>query len=68
MPNGSLVAGASLRNLPNGKQQREVIFWEKNGLRHGEFVLPDKDGLIIKNLDFSLDSSLLAVHAINPTT
>jgi len=45
-----------------------VIFWEKNGLRHGEFVLPDKDGLIIKNLDFSLDSSLLAVHAINPTT
>lgn len=37
MPNGSLVAGFSQRLLPNGQVSREIIFWERNGLRHGEF-------------------------------
>lgn len=41
MPNGSLVAGSSVRTLPNGSPLREVIFSERNGLRHGEFALPD---------------------------
>ena len=62
MPNGSLVAGFSLRTLPNGQISREIFFWERNGLRHGDFPLPDNQGLLVKNLDFSLDSSLLALH------
>lgn len=39
MPSGSLVAGFSKRALPNGETLREIIFWERNGLRHGEFTL-----------------------------
>lgn len=41
MPSGSLVAGFSERMLPNNQLKREVVFWERNGLRHGEFALPD---------------------------
>jgi elongator complex protein 1 len=66
MPSGSLVAGFSSRSLPNGKLSREIIFWERNGLRHGEFTLPDTQNLVTKNLDFSLDSALLAVHCVSP--
>lgn len=40
MPNGSLVTGFQKRILPNGKVNPEIIFWERNGLRHGEFILP----------------------------
>ena len=43
MPSGSLVAGFSQRPLPNGQLVREIVFWERNGLRHGEFALPDKE-------------------------
>ena len=64
MPSGSLVTGFSLRALPNGQTSRELIFWEKNGLRHGEVTLPEGNsrGLEVLGLEFSLDSSLLAVH------
>ena len=48
MPSGSLVAGFSWRTLPNGSILREIHFWERNGLRHGEFPLPDKEGLVVK--------------------
>ena len=40
MPSGSLVAGYSERTLPNGSVLKEIVFWERNGLRHGEFQLP----------------------------
>jgi elongator complex protein 1 len=66
MPSGSLVAGFSSRTLPGGQVSREVIFWERNGLRHGEFPMPDKQGLVVKNLEFSLDSALLALHCFAP--
>ena len=66
MPSGSLVAGYSERTLPNGSVLKEIVFWERNGLRHGEFQLPiQEEGLHIKNIQFSLDSSLLALHLIN---
>lgn len=41
MPSGSLAAGYSERMLPNKQIKREIVFWERNGLRHGEFPLPD---------------------------
>jgi len=46
---------------------RELIFWEKNGLRHGEVTLPEGNtrGLFVLGIEFSLDSSLLAVHCKN---
>ena len=28
--------------------------------------MPDKSGLIVKNLEFSLDSTLLAIHCVDP--
>jgi elongator complex protein 1 len=68
MPSGSLVAGFSIRQLPNNTFLREIVFWERNGLRHGEFQLPDSEGLIVKNIEFSLDTTLLALHCINLTT
>ena len=67
MPSGSLVAGFSSRSLPNGQLSREIIFWERNGLRHGEFTLPYSQNFVVKNLDFSLDSTLLAVHCVSPS-
>jgi elongator complex protein 1 len=66
MPSGSFVAGFSQRALPNGSILREIILWERNGLRHGEFQMPDKIGLSVKSLDFSLDSTLLAIHCVGP--
>ncbi len=63
MPSGSLVAGFSKRTLPNGETLREIVFWERNGLRHGEFTLSSTDDIV--NLDFSLDSTLLALHCVS---
>jgi len=54
MPNGSLVAGFQAGN------KREVCFWEKNGLRHGEFELPDQS-LRVTAIEFNQDSTLMAL-------
>ena len=65
MPNGSLVTGFSRRSLPNGKVCPEVVFWERNGLRHGEFVLPkavDDAKTQVHEFAYNIDSSLLAIH------
>lgn len=40
MPNGSYVTGFQRRRQIDNKLNPEIIFWEKNGLRHGEFDLP----------------------------
>jgi elongator complex protein 1 len=67
MPNGSLVTGFQRRILPNGKISPEIIFWERNGLRHGEFVMPkaEKDEETrVQGLSYNIDSSLLAVHCV----
>lgn len=47
IPNGSLTAGYERRKsteeeIKNGAEDvlSQVIFWEKNGLRHGEFKIP----------------------------
>jgi len=69
MPSGSLVTGFSQRTLPGGQLIRELIFWEKNGLRHGEVTLADtaKQSLSVLGLEYSLDSTLLAVHCRSET-
>jgi hypothetical protein len=68
MPNGSLITGFQVRSLPNGNIAREVVHWEKNGLRHGEFALPDSEGLLVKEIEYSLDTSLLALLCEDPVS
>ena len=38
MPDGNLICGYE---KSEDKKTHKLIFWEKNGLRHGEFDLPD---------------------------
>ncbi|KAK3098402.1 hypothetical protein FSP39_019180 [Pinctada imbricata] len=56
-PSGNLIASTQRR--PN---KHDVVFFEKNGLRHGEFTLPFgvKDTLV-KELLWNNDSSVLCV-------
>lgn len=55
-PSGSLVT--STQRLPNKYQ---VVFFEKNGLRHGEFTLPEKPNTRVKEVLWNMDSSVLLV-------
>ncbi|XP_029845104.2 putative elongator complex protein 1 [Ixodes scapularis] len=56
-PSGSLIA--SSQHLPN---KHKIIFFEKNGLNHGEFQLPFAPREFeVKELSWSTDSSVLAV-------
>lgn len=53
-PNGGIIAGTDFINKA-GKKVNRVIFWEKNGLRHLEFELPDWVTDVL-NLSWSPDS------------
>ena len=55
----TLIAASQVR----ADGSRWIIFFEKNGLRHGEFPLPDdsKGQLFIKELYWNCDGSMLAV-------
>ncbi|ESP00729.1 hypothetical protein LOTGIDRAFT_112482, partial [Lottia gigantea] len=56
-PSGSLIASAK-----KSDNKQEIIFFEKNGLRHGEFILPFQNGQIkVKELIWNIDSSILCV-------
>ncbi|XP_075060726.1 elongator complex protein 1 isoform X2 [Mixophyes fleayi] len=56
-PSGSLIA--STQSKPN---KHDVIFFEKNGLVHGEFTLPFAKGEVqVKELLWNTDSTILAV-------
>ncbi|XP_012374284.1 elongator complex protein 1 isoform X2 [Dasypus novemcinctus] len=56
-PSGSLIA--STQDKPN---QQDVVFFEKNGLLHGHFMLPFvKDEVKVNNLLWNADSTVLAV-------
>ncbi|KAG8235344.1 hypothetical protein J437_LFUL015853 [Ladona fulva] len=56
-PSGSLVA--AVQRLPN---KHMIIFFEKNGLKHGEFIMPFKpQEMLVKKLSWNSDSTLLAV-------
>lgn len=44
--------------------RHDIVFFERNGLRHGEFGLPHGDSsgnCVVKELDWNCDSSILAV-------
>jgi elongator complex protein 1 len=52
---GNLITSTQM--LPH---KHDVVFFEKNGLRHGEFSLKEKDS-IVKSLSWNSNSSLLAM-------
>ncbi|XP_074136167.1 elongator complex protein 1 isoform X1 [Sminthopsis crassicaudata] len=56
-PSGSLIA--STQNKPN---QHDVVFFEKNGLLHGDFILPFQKGQVkVNELLWNSDSTVLAL-------
>ena len=59
-PNGSLTVGSV-----ETEERSKLIFWEKNGLLHGEFELPDLMGTTLKinKMTWSKDSEILALLA-----
>lgn len=52
---GALIASTALH--PDGR--RQVVFFERNGLRHGEFFLPRSEA--VQSLGWSSDSAVLSV-------
>ncbi|EJT98268.1 IkappaB kinase complex IKAP component [Dacryopinax primogenitus] len=66
-PSGALIAstqrfGSSAPGLGAGKEGRhDVVFLERNGLRHGEFTLREEGRYRIKELDWSAGSEVLTV-------
>ncbi|RXM34216.1 Elongator complex protein 1 [Acipenser ruthenus] len=56
---GKDAAQCKLTRKPN---KHDVVFFERNGLLHGEFTLPfGKDQVKVKELLWNIDSTLLAV-------
>ncbi|KAK9712591.1 putative elongator complex protein 1 [Basidiobolus ranarum] len=58
-PSGSLITGSQL--LPH---KHDIVFFERNGLRHGEFSLREKDAKIVE-IFWNSDSSVLAIWLEN---
>lgn len=63
-PSGNIIAG-----IKRTREALEVIFFERNGLRHGEFKLrlkpEDLDETHIHELNWSSDSTVLAISMTN---
>lgn len=65
-PNHSLIASSETR-----KEQLFVVFFERNGLRHGEFAVPAEyraSGFRVKQIGWNIDSDVLAVVLESTTT
>ncbi|EGD79896.1 hypothetical protein PTSG_10180 [Salpingoeca rosetta] len=59
-PSGNLIA--STQRLPH---RHDVVFFERNGLRHGEFTLPFAQGEVhVEKLAWNCESNILAVWAV----
>ncbi|RUS86297.1 hypothetical protein EGW08_005941 [Elysia chlorotica] len=60
-PSGSLIA--SVQTLQHAGSQ-EVVFFEKNGLRHGQFLIPavSQNDMFVKKIMWNQDSTILALH------
>ena len=54
-PSGALIATTQL--LP---QRQDVVFFEKNGLRHGEFSLRNRQD-VVRDMKWNSDSTILAI-------
>lgn len=62
-PSGNLITSSQ-----QSADKHKVIFFERNGLTHGEFKLPFKTNtFVIKELLWNLDSSVLAVWGYEST-
>ena len=63
MPSGSLIAGFQIIEESDNDVKHKIIFWEKNGLRHGQIELPTFNGHLpfVKSMKFNSDTSFLAV-------
>ncbi|KAF9415343.1 hypothetical protein BGZ94_000121 [Podila epigama] len=55
-PSGNLIA--SSQRLPH---RHDIVFFEKNGLRHGEFTLREPQDTVAKEISWNCDSTVLAV-------
>lgn len=67
-PSGNLIAGTQRFGFEGGglgkEGRHDVVFFERNGLRHGEFTIrPEhlKKGYRVRELIWSSDSNVLAV-------
>ncbi|KAG8994650.1 hypothetical protein FRB94_009752 [Tulasnella sp. JGI-2019a] len=76
-PSGSLIASSQRFGFPGGGQgikgRHDIIFYERNGLRHGEYTLREQSqeatapdakrrwGYRVREMDWSSDSMILAV-------
>lgn len=60
IPNGSLMVGSE-----SCENEQKIIFWEKNGLNHGEFILPNFDETFEKSeinlIKCSKDSEIMSI-------
>lgn len=62
-PLGSLIASAQRSLNADGEEDLQVVFFERNGLRHGEFdtrLDPNAESLL--NVEWSCNSEVLALH------
>ena len=64
-PSGNLIV--SSQRLPH---RHDIVFIERNGLRHGEFTLREKTNHKLLEVSWNADSTVLAVwlEAENPVT
>ena len=71
--NSILIAGVD-RHKIDDKFQTRIIFWEKNGLRHLEFELPNflenskYNDFTVERIEFSPDAEILAIQASDPSS
>lgn len=62
-PSGSLIASTQRFQDPDGDDVLQVAFYERNGLRHGEFntrLDPELESVL--NIEWSCNSDILAFH------
>jgi len=78
-PNGSLIAGVERSSVQvegdKTVERVQVVFWEKNGLRHGEFNLPsftklhqahaEESDLSVQQIDWSKDSDIFGLKVLD---
>ena len=56
-PTGNLIASTQLK-----PHRQDVVFFERNGLQHGEFTLcAGEGGWIVREVKWNNDSSVLAI-------
>ena len=68
-----MITGYDRKNNKKNKKTSRIIFWEKNGLRHLEFHLPnlsdpyDKESsdLLVKKIYWNKDGEILSLTILD---